>query len=209
MKPATECIDYRHHTWRGCRESLRADVVRYLHRSPESASGGDDFKHRLSAFCTPQLFSLAGYRISHFLWLREWRRIATVVARINQFFHRVAIHPASCIGPACLLPHPAGVTFYGTAGRELTLYSLAVCCPKAGEFSPAHGPKLGDRVTVGAHAVVLGDVRVGSDTKIPFSIVLQNDAPPGVIVVSKTLRMTARSTVVIPEAAPPLAVAES
>ena len=185
----TRCVAWNHHRWSGLRESVRSDVVRYLYRSPESISGGDDFKHRLSAFCTPQLFALTAYRLAHFLTVRGWRRAAALVTWLNQILHRVSIHPASCIGPACLLPHPAGVTFCGSAGSELTLYSLAICCPTDVRFTPDRGPKIGDRVTLGGHAVVMGDVTVGSDTKVSFIVNLTADAPPGVIVVSKAMRV--------------------
>jgi len=173
------------------------DIVRYLTKSPENQAAGDNFKTRLSASLTPELLCLLLYRISHYLHVKRWQRLAVVVSRLNLFLHKVSITPESCIGPGCRLSHPAGVTFQGRAGRGLTLYSLAVCCAREGfgDGPAERGPRLGDRVTVGAHAVLMGPINVGDDSKIPFSVVLDQDSPPGALVFSRCLRLIERPVV--------------
>lgn len=189
------CIAFEHQkliaVWRG----LGEDIFRYLNKSPENQAAGDTWKSRLSAILTPHFMALFLYRIAHYLYLNRWHRAASLVSSINCVSHKVWIPPQSCIGPSCLLPHPAGVTFCGTAGRDLTLYSLAVCCPREPflDGSTDAGPRLGDRVTIGAHAVVIGPVNVNDDVKVAFSVRLDSDAPAGVLVVSKALRIAVRS----------------
>ena len=203
MKPASsECLAHGHHTLSGLRDNVSEDILRYLNRSPEDQARGDNFRTRLSAFLTPELLCLFLYRMAHFLHVTGWGRLAAGVTRFNFLLHKVSITPSSCIGPGCRLSHPAGVMFHGRAGRELTLFSLAVCCPQ--EPSIRHvaetGPCLGDRVTVGAHAVLLGPITVGSDTKIAFSVRLDHDTPPGVLVVCKSLRQVQRPLFAVPVA---------
>ena len=55
MSATQRCRAYGHDRFRGVIATLRADTARYLHRSPEASSGGDDFKHRLSAFASQRL----------------------------------------------------------------------------------------------------------------------------------------------------------
>ncbi len=190
-----QCIAYGHYNLATIWSSLSEDILRYLNKSPENQAAGDKFKTRLGAFLTPQLLCLFLHRLAHYLFLKGWCRLAVVVSRLNLLVHKVSIPPQSCIGPGCFLPHPAGVTFCGTAGRGLTLYSLAVCCPVEGSLGGPmeSAPRLGDRVTVGAHAVLLGRITVGDDTKVAFSLRLDRDAPPGVLVISKALRVTIQS----------------
>ena len=189
-----DCLAYGHHTLSSIRTSLSEDVVRYLNRWQENGTAREDFQHRASAFLTPSVLCLLFHRAAHCLYVNGWRRLARAVSRLNFFFHKVSITPQSCIGPGCLVPHPAAVSFHGRAGRELSLYSLAVCCPLEGSLEgPVEtGPSLGDRVTVGAHAVLLGPITVGADTKIAFSVRLDRDAPPGMLVISRSLRQARR-----------------
>ncbi len=177
-------------SWPGLGETLSADVRRFLAKSPEIVVP-DDWKHRISAWCTPQMMAVFVYRASHFLHARGWRRAAALLSRFNLFLHKVSLPPETCIGPGLLLPHPAGVTFSGTAGRDLTLYSLAVCLPWPA--AACGGPRLGDRVTLGAHAAVMGPVSIGDDVKIAYSLRVARDVPPSVMVVSSALRMAVRA----------------
>lgn len=184
------CLDFEHHRFSGVRANLSADIVRYLTISPQNVALGDSFKRRLSALLRPELQSLTLHRIAHYLYVRNWRRAATLVSRFNFLLHKVYITPQSCIGPGCRLPHPMAVSFHGRAGRGLTLFSLGICCPRAPLLAgPVElGPTLGDRVTIGAHSVVIGPVTVGDDTKVAFSVGVNEDTPAGVLVVSRANR---------------------
>lgn len=188
------CRRHGHHRFSAIRASLSEDILRYLNKSPENQAAGDTLKSRLGALMTPNLLALLLYRVAHYLYVNGWPRSARLVTSLNSLIHRVSIPPQSCIGPGCFLPHPAGVTFCGTAGQGLTLYSQAVCCP--GEVfleGPVEaGPHLGNRVTLGGQAVVVGPITVGDDAKVAFSTRLDRDAPAGVIVVSRALRAIVR-----------------
>jgi serine O-acetyltransferase len=191
---AARCRAHGHRTWSGTWRNVQADVRRQLATLPASSAEGANFKRKLGAFLRPEILSLFLHRTSHFCHVSGWPRLGRTLCRLNYLLHKVNITPQSCIGAGCRLPHPPGVFFHGQAGRELTVFSLAVCtgaehCP---EGPVENGPHLGDRVLLGAHAVVIGPVTVGSDTKIPYSVRLAQDAPPGVIVASKNLRLTYR-----------------
>lgn len=169
------------------RKALGKDLERYLEHSPE---WGSHTGRRIVALLTPNLRCLALYRLAHCLFAKGWLRTATFVGRVNGLLNKATIPAQSCIGEGCFLPHPAGVTFVGTAGPGLTLYSMAICCPAD---TGGEGPTLGARVTVGAYAVLIGPISVGSDTKIAYSIRLDRDAPAESLVISRWLRLALRS----------------
>ncbi len=194
MMKAAGCDQWQHRqlssVWRG----LSEDIDRYVNKSPENVELGNSFKRRLSAFLTPELLCLLLYRVAHWLQCANWRRIACAISRFNGVIHKVHLPPYSCIGPGCRLSHPAGVVFHGSAGRGLTLFGMAVCCvcEDALDAGLDHAPQLGDNVTLGAHAVLIGPITVGSDTQVsPFSRVVRH-VPARTIVASRALRVRLR-----------------
>jgi serine O-acetyltransferase len=172
-------------------EALHQDLLRYLNQSQQHQAAGDTLKSRISAILSPQMQTVVLYRLSHWFWSKGWRRAATAIATLNALVFKATISPAASIGPGLFLPHPPGITFCGSAGRGLTMYSMAVCCPSFEDgWSAQKGPRLGNAIQVGAHAVVQGPVQVGDRARIGFCVVLDRDAPPDVLVVSKAMRAT-------------------
>jgi serine O-acetyltransferase len=175
--------------------SLALDITRYLNQSPGYQALGDTPKRRVGAVVHHQIVCVILYRLSHYLYVKSWTRLARTVARLNYFLLKTNISPASCIGDGLLLPHPAGVTFHGRAGNDLTLYAVSICGPNHPwiECPVEAGPLLGDRVTVGARASILGPVTVGGDTRIAFRVDLQQDAPAEAVVVARSMRSPGES----------------
>jgi len=188
------CHAMDHHGLAALREAVGSDVRRYLTKSPHDLARGDSFKTRLSAGLTPEVLPVVCYRVAHYLHANGWRRTAVLASRLNHMIHKVYITPQSCIGPGLRLPHPAGVAFHGRAGSSLTLYSMAICCPAdwCWDGSTENAPLLGDSVTIAAHAVVLGPVAVGSGTTVAHGVQLAQDAPEGVLVSSRAMRVSIR-----------------
>jgi serine O-acetyltransferase len=188
--PRLVCSCRREDGWRPVWRALHDDVSRFLNKSPENQAVGDTLKSRTGALLTPQLLCLLWYRVAHRLHVAGWRRLARAVVRLNAFVHRVQLSADSCIGPGCLLPHPAGLVFVGHAGPQLTIYSMAVCCPdSAGPMAPADlGPHLGADVSVGVQAVLLGPLQVGDGARIGPCVKLVRDLPPQVMALARGWR---------------------
>jgi serine O-acetyltransferase len=184
---ANECRARGHRRLLAVRRILSEDIRRYLTKSPENIAAGDTFKTRLGAFLTPQIQATLLHRVAHCLHAKGWRRLARIVSGLNLAIHKVNISPRSCIGPGMHLPHPCGVTFDGTAGPGLTIYSLGTCGPRVGT-DDASPPRLGAGVTVGGHAAVVGPVTVGDGVTIGPKVCLDEDAPAEVTVVSRGMR---------------------
>ncbi len=184
------CERWQHRKVSSAWRDLSADIDRYLTKSPENVLLGNTFKRRMSAFLTPELLCLLLHRTAHWLHCVGWRRSAWAVSRLNNVLHKVHLPPHSCIGPGCRLSHPAGVVFHGSAGRGLTLFGLAICCAREDALDAGleRAPQLGDDVTLGTHAVLMGAITVGSQTQVsPFACVSQH-IPAHTVVASHAMR---------------------
>jgi serine acetyltransferase len=191
MTRPRSCADWQHRRLSSAWRDIAHDIDRYLTKSPENQALGSGLKRQLSALLTPELMSLSLHRIAHWLYCIEWRRSAWLVSRLNTVLHKAHLPPLSCIGPGCRMSHPAGVVFHGSAGAGLTLFGMAVCCglEDALDAGLTAVPALGDQVTLGAHAVVMGPVTVGSRTRIsPFACVV-HDVAACTIVAARVMRV--------------------
>lgn len=189
----SSCHERGHDSWAGLRGNIRADVLRDLRIRFRRDDGPavDNFRHRASSFLAPGVLAIFLHRVAHYFTVRGWRRSGAIVSRINALLHKINITPQSCIGPGAFIPHPVGVTFHGTAGAQLTLFSLAACCAFENEMHgpAATGPTIGDRVIVG-RAMILGPVSIGDESHI-FAARVARDIPPRSIVISRIARTRA------------------
>lgn len=187
------CIGFEHHRFASVWSALGEDIRRFAAFNPDYRPRMN-LRTRISILLQPPLLCLLGYRVAHYLWVRGWQRVGRALATLNLLVHKAHIPADSCIGPGCFLGHTAGTSFIGSAGRDLTLFSLAVCCPLEDATGDAlgAGPRLGDRVTLGGHAVVMGNIRVGDDARLAPKSYLNADCPPATDVLSGRLRHTVR-----------------
>lgn len=82
--------------------------------------------------------------------------------------------------------------FEGRAGRNLRLYSGASATRHG--VTPLHGgeleatPVIGDDVSLGSKASLVGAITVGSGTRVGFNAVVERDLAPGSLVFSAHIR---------------------
>jgi serine O-acetyltransferase len=90
----------------------------------------------------------------------------------------VEIHPAAVIGRRFFIDHGMGIIVGETAiiGDDVLLYQ-GVTLGGTGKESGKRHPTLGDRVVVGAGAKVLGNITIGSDTRIGANSVVLSSVP--------------------------------
>jgi serine O-acetyltransferase len=91
----------------------------------------------------------------------------------------VEIHPGAVIGRRCFIDHGMGVVIGETAeiGDDVTLYHGVTLGGRSLRREKRH-PTIGERVTIGAGARVLGPVTIGDDSIIGANAVVVRDAPP-------------------------------
>lgn len=170
---------------------MMQDVDAFARHAAGFAGHRPGWLRRTSILLTPPLMCCAGYRLSRALWVHGWRRSAMLVARLNLLMHKAAISPASDIGGGLYVPHPVGIVLDADAGVNLVLFANAVVSyafDRAAPSPSAVRPRLGDDVVVGAYAIVVGDVEVGSGARLGAGAVVDADVAPGAVVMRATGR---------------------
>lgn len=168
---------------------LGEDTVVYMRRASEFLPARQGLLRRLSTLLTPALIAAGLYRLSHWLWSRRHRRSAHFAAWMNFLVHKLWIAPGSCIAGGLHIPHTPGIVFCGRAGTGLLLLGNAVVSGRSEAWGDDRAlsecPQLGDGVSVGAGARVIGAITVGSHTRIGPGAVATSPVPARSIVVAR------------------------
>jgi serine O-acetyltransferase len=107
-----------------------------------------------------------------------------VLAYLTRSVTGVKIHPAASIGGEFFIVDGSGVVVGETAefGERVSLYQGVTLGGTGFQRGKRH-PTLGDNVTVGSGAKLLGPIAVGDGAKIGANTVVIEDVPPGATVV--------------------------
>ena len=152
----------------GVREDLDAAVA----RDPATDS-------RLEmALASPGLHALWTHRVSHQLWSSGAKLPARLLSQVARAVTGVEIHPGAQIGRRFFIDHGMGVVIGETAeiGDDVMLYHGVTLGGRSLEPVKRH-PTLGDGVTIGAGAKVLGPVTLGHGAQVGANAVVTKDVP--------------------------------
>lgn len=133
------------------------------------------------------------YRLSHRAWQRNHRLTAQVIRYIARMTTGVELHPASTIGTGLVIDHGTGIVVGDTAviGDHVVLHHQVTLGGRSNQPGKRH-PTLGDRVFVGAGAMILGDIFVGDDSRIGAASIVLESVPPSSTVVGNPARVVRR-----------------
>ncbi|MEZ0381478.1 serine O-acetyltransferase EpsC [Mycobacterium sp. pW045] len=125
------------------------------------------------------LHAIWSHRVAHRLWSRPaLRGVARLLAQFTRFLTGVEIHPGATIGRRFFIDHGMGVVIGETTeiGDDVMLYHGVTLGGRSMKRGKRH-PTLGDRVTIGAGAKVLGPIRIGDDSAVGANAVITRDVP--------------------------------
>ena len=159
-------------------KTLRTDIRTVINRDPAARSVLDIL------FCYPGLLALWGYRVSLFFWNHRMRFCGRWTSHITRFYTGIEIHPGAKIGKRFFIDHGMGVVVGETAeiGDDVLLYQGVVLGGTSLEKHKRH-PTIGNRVVIGAAAIVLGPILIGDDARVGANSVVVNSVPAGKTVV--------------------------
>ncbi len=170
--------------WAGRVAAVRAaaleDVDAAMARDPAAQS-------RLETFLTsPGLHAVWSHRVAHRLWEGRpaYRLPARVLSNVTRTLTGVEIHPGATIGRRFFIDHGMGVVIGETSvvGDDVMLYHDVTLGGRSMAKVKRH-PTVGDRVTIGSGARVLGDINLGDDSQIGANSVVTRDVPAGAVAV--------------------------
>ena len=153
-------------------QAARADIMAVYDRDPAC--------HR---FIQPLLFfkgfqAVQAYRIGHWLWQQGRRDMAYFVQmRVSEVFG-ADIHPAARIGRGIMIDHAHSIVIGETAvvGDNVSMLHSVTLGGTGKEDEDRH-PKIGNGVLIGAGAKVLGNIKIGDNSRIAAGSVVLHDVP--------------------------------
>jgi serine O-acetyltransferase len=159
---------------------IGCDVASARDRDP--AARGVGTAEILSSWAGVQ--ALLAHRVAHALYDSGVPLAPRTIAFASRAVTGVEIHPAAEIGADFFIDHGSGVVIGETAeiGDRVTLYQ-GVTLGGTGFARGKRHPTVGDDVTIGSGAKLLGPVTVGSGAKIGANTVVIEDVPQNSTVV--------------------------
>ena len=158
--------------------AIRSDLNAALDRDP-AARGPLEVILAYPGFHARQF-----HRLSHRLHRAGLPVIARLVSHAGRCLTGIEIHPGAQIGEGLFIDHGMGVVIGETAelGRDCHLYQGVTLGGTSTKRTKRH-PTLGDNVTVGAGASVIGAVTVGDNVRIGAGSVVVTNVPANATVV--------------------------
>jgi len=144
---------------------------------------------------------LFSYRFAHLASIhRKKSRLANLYAIPVILWHRfltewlfgMELPAATEIGKGLIIDHGYAlvVNKHAVIGEYCRLrHGVTIGCKVNADGTQGLSPRIGDRVEIGAGAIILGDISVGDDAVIGAGAVVLKDVPPRVIVAGNPARV--------------------
>jgi serine O-acetyltransferase len=161
------------------RKSFLEDVDAAMARDPAAQSRLE------TVLASPGLHAIWSHRLAHRMWQSPSSRLpARVLSNVTRTLTGVEIHPGATIGRRFFIDHGMGVVIGETAvvGDDVMLYHDVTLGGRSLARVKRH-PTVGDRVTIGTGARVLGNIDIGDDSQIGANSVVTKDIPAGAVAV--------------------------
>ena len=167
-------------TWKRVVREVRSDVAAARDRDP--AARGTSTTEILAGWAGVQ--ALLAHRFAHVLHDAEVPLAPTAIAYLSRAVTGVEIHPGARIGSDFFIDHGSGVVIGETAevGDRVTLYQGVTLGGTGFQRGKRH-PTVGDNVTIGSGAKLLGPISVGDGAKVGANTVVVEDVPASSTVV--------------------------
>jgi serine O-acetyltransferase len=168
--------------------AIRRDVKSALERDPAARTSLEIL------LLYPGLHAVWVHRITHWLWMHNAKLPARWLSQLARGLTGIEIHPGATIAPGLFIDHGMGVVIGETAevGSDVTLYHGVTLGGTSLSKGKRH-PTIGDRVTIGAGAKILGNITIGSDSRVGANAVVVKSVPENSVVVGVPGQIVRRS----------------
>lgn len=124
----------------------------------------------------PRFFPVLLFRLARYFHLSKWLKILSpLFSWLNVILFGIEITSRCEIGAGLMIPHSVGTVIGATKiGSNATIFQGVTLGATTLDlaFDPALRPQVGDQVTIGAGAKVLGGITIGDHVKIGANAVV-------------------------------------
>jgi serine O-acetyltransferase len=129
-------------------------------------------------FNYPGVWAIFWYRISNRLYRRGFRSIARIIMGLNQIVTNIDIHPGATIGRRVFIDHGFGVVIGQTTIIEDDVLIYQGVTLGGVSLTPGkRHPTIKSGVVIGSGAKVLGNITIGTNSKIGANSVVVREVP--------------------------------
>ncbi|MBP8235289.1 MAG: hypothetical protein KAY22_23615 [Rhizorhabdus sp.] len=171
------------------RRLVRADLRRYHEVFGTGVPTGVRF---WLALFGPRFVPVLLYRIAFKLTTLRLTPLARIVSIINFMMFGIEIAIRCPIGPGFIIPHSQGTVIGAAAiGANATIFQGVTLGAREldAQFEFDRRPTLGDDVSIGSGAKVLGGIMIGDGAKVGANTVVLESLPPGAVAVGASARV--------------------
>ncbi|MCU1302831.1 MAG: serine O-acetyltransferase [Candidatus Sulfotelmatobacter sp.] len=153
-------------------QSVREDVATVFESDPAAGS------YLEVLICYPGLHAVWAHHLSHWLWLHGMHFLARLNSQFARFLTGIEIHPGAELGRRLFIDHGIGTVIGETAivGDDVTLYQGVTLGGTGKERGKRH-PTVGNHVSVGSGAKLLGNITVGDNVRVGAGSVVLRSVP--------------------------------
>ena len=146
----------------------------------------------LKSIFTPRFAPVFICRLAHFFYQKKLSPLAKLFSLVNFVVFGMEITIRCEIGPGLVFPHTYGIVIgSGKIGSNALIYHGVTLGAQQMDvlYNPEKRPVVGDNVTIGAGAKVLGGIFVGNNAVIGANAVVTKSVPEGATVVGIPARV--------------------
>lgn len=157
---------------------IQEDITTILEKDPAARSIAE------VVLLYPGLHALIAHRIAHRLLLWKIPFIPRFLSMMSRILTGIEIHPGAQIGRRFFIDHGMGVVIGETTiiGDDVLIYQ-GVTLGGTGKEAGKRHPTIGNFVTIGAGAKVLGNITIGENSRIGAGSVVVDNVPENSTVV--------------------------
>jgi len=126
----------------------------------------------------PGLHAVWLHHLSHWLWRHDMRFLARLNSQFARVLTGIEIHPGAELGRRLFIDHGMGTVIGETAivGDDVTLYQ-GVTLGGTGKEKGKRHPTVGNKVSIGSGAKLLGNITIGDNCRVGAGSVVLRDVP--------------------------------
>jgi len=166
-------------------QAIREQIQTVFRGDPAAKSAVEIF------FCYPGFHAILLHRLGHRLHGGGFTLTSRILSQFIRAATGIEIHPGAQIGRRCFIDHGAGVVIGETTeiGEDVLMYQGVTLGGTGKERGKRH-PTIGNGVVIGAGAKILGNIRIGNNTKVGAGSVVVHSVPDNSTVVGVPGRVT-------------------